>query len=118
LRLYPDPKTGYPPKYARDDIPVITAYPNGQTVPSRRGKLGFKPGDLIGCVSVAGRTLLDEITPGQGAASRAPPAAELSDAIKRFLPRMEDVDPADRGRPPAPGEASPDERPRACGSHQ
>ncbi len=31
--LYPDPVTGYPPAYARDDIPVIKGYPNGQTVP-------------------------------------------------------------------------------------
>ena len=49
--LYPDPVTGYPPAYARDDIPVIKGYPNGQTVPSPHGELGFKPGDLIGCVS-------------------------------------------------------------------
>jgi formate dehydrogenase len=49
--LYPDPATGYPPKYARDDIPVIAAYPNGQTVPSPRGALGFNPGELVGCVS-------------------------------------------------------------------
>jgi formate dehydrogenase len=49
--LYPDPTTGYPPTYARDDIPVIKTYPNGQTVPSPRGELGFKPGELVGCVS-------------------------------------------------------------------
>lgn len=49
--LYPDPVSRYPPKYARDDIPVIDKYPNGQTVPSPEGKLGFTPGDLIGCVS-------------------------------------------------------------------
>lgn len=49
--LYPDPVTGYPPAYARDDVPVIKGYPNGQTVPSPQGELGFKPGDLIGCVS-------------------------------------------------------------------
>jgi formate dehydrogenase len=49
--LYPDPITGYPPKYARDDIPAIKIYPNGQTVPSPRGQLGFKPGELVGCVS-------------------------------------------------------------------
>jgi formate dehydrogenase len=49
--LYPDPVTGYPPAYARDDIPVINGYPNGQTVPSPQGDLGFKPGELIGCVS-------------------------------------------------------------------
>ncbi|ANB76529.1 hypothetical protein AYM40_30475 [Paraburkholderia phytofirmans OLGA172] len=49
--LYPDPVTGYSPKYARDDIPVITQYPGGQTVPSPKEPLGFKPGDLVGCVS-------------------------------------------------------------------
>jgi formate dehydrogenase len=49
--LYPDPITGYPPKYARDDIPVIKVYPNGQTLPSPRAALGFKPGELVGCIS-------------------------------------------------------------------
>lgn len=49
--LYPDPVTGYPPKYARDDIPVLAQYPNGQTMPSPEGSLGFKPGELVGCVS-------------------------------------------------------------------
>lgn len=49
--LYPDPTTGYPPKYARDDIPVIKKYPNGQTAPTPKGELGFKPGELVGCVS-------------------------------------------------------------------
>ncbi len=49
--LYPDPETGYPPQYARDDVPVIEAYPNGQTLPTPRGELGFKPGELVGCVS-------------------------------------------------------------------
>ncbi|WP_414440077.1 NAD-dependent formate dehydrogenase [Burkholderia sp. 22PA0106] len=49
--LYPDPVTGYPPAYARDDIPKIERYPNGQTVPSPKGELGFRPGELLGCVS-------------------------------------------------------------------
>ncbi|MBB4349402.1 NAD-dependent formate dehydrogenase [Aliirhizobium cellulosilyticum] len=49
--LYPDPKTGYPPKYARDEIPVIRSYPDGQAVPTPTGTLGFKPGELVGCVS-------------------------------------------------------------------
>ncbi|WP_109483537.1 NAD-dependent formate dehydrogenase [Paraburkholderia sp. C35] len=49
--LYPDPVTGYPPAYVRDEIPTITHYPNGQTVPSPVGPLGFKPGELVGCVS-------------------------------------------------------------------
>jgi formate dehydrogenase len=49
--LYPDPEMGYPPQYARDDIPVITGYANGQTAPSPKGPLGFNPGELVGCVS-------------------------------------------------------------------
>ncbi|KVS36344.1 formate dehydrogenase [Burkholderia vietnamiensis] len=49
--LYPDPKTGYPPAYPRDDIPTITKYANGQTAPTPKGPLGFKPGELVGCVS-------------------------------------------------------------------
>lgn len=50
--LYPDPKSGYPPKYARDSIPVIKGYANGQTAPTPKG-LDFKPGELLGCVSGA-----------------------------------------------------------------
>jgi formate dehydrogenase len=49
--LYPDPQSGYPPKYARDDIPVIAGYANGQTAPTPKGSLGFNPGELVGCVS-------------------------------------------------------------------
>jgi formate dehydrogenase len=48
--LYPDPVTGYPPAYARDSIPTISSYPNGQTVPAP-ANLGFEPGSLVGCVS-------------------------------------------------------------------
>jgi formate dehydrogenase len=49
--LYPDPVTGYPPAYARDTIPTIAAYPGGQTTPTPKSPLGFKPGELVGCVS-------------------------------------------------------------------
>lgn len=49
--LYPDPQAGYPPHYIRDDIPTITRYPNGQSVASPAGPLGFEPGELVGCVS-------------------------------------------------------------------
>ncbi|GGH17592.1 NAD-dependent formate dehydrogenase [Silvibacterium dinghuense] len=49
--LYPDPQAGYPPQYARDTIPTITHYANGQTAPTPKGPLGFKPGELVGCVS-------------------------------------------------------------------
>jgi formate dehydrogenase len=48
--LYPDPSTGYPPVAARDSIPVIASYPNGQTLPSPKA-LDFTPGDLVGSVS-------------------------------------------------------------------
>mmetsp|Transcript_1299 Transcript_1299/g.2339 ORF Transcript_1299/g.2339 Transcript_1299/m.2339 type:complete len:444 (-) Transcript_1299:278-1609(-) len=48
--LYPDPLTGYPPKYARDTIPKIERYPDGQTTPSPTA-VDFTPGELLGCVS-------------------------------------------------------------------
>jgi formate dehydrogenase len=48
--LYPDPETGYPPKYARGGIPKIVDYANGQKAPAPKG-LGFKPGELVGSVS-------------------------------------------------------------------
>jgi formate dehydrogenase len=48
--LYDDPSTGYPPVYARDEIPVIAGYPDGQTTPTPRG-LDFRPGELVGSVS-------------------------------------------------------------------
>ncbi len=48
--LYDDPVDGYPPKYARSDIPKITKYPGGQTTPSP-DTIDFEPGELLGCVS-------------------------------------------------------------------
>lgn len=48
--LYDDPVEGYPPKYARDSIPTLTAYPDGQSLPSPSA-IDFFPGDLLGCVS-------------------------------------------------------------------
>ncbi len=48
--LYDDPVDGYPPKYARDDIPKIEAYPDGQTAPTPEA-IDFTPGELLGCVS-------------------------------------------------------------------
>src|SRR5215208_7572300 len=50
LVLYPDPVNGYPTSYARDDIPKITHYPDGQTAPTPDG-IDFKPGELLGSVS-------------------------------------------------------------------
>jgi formate dehydrogenase len=50
LVLYPDPVDGYPPEYARDEIPAITGYPGGQTTPTPEG-IDFTPGQLLGSVS-------------------------------------------------------------------
>src|SRR5437879_7416679 len=48
--LYDDPVDGYPPAYARDEIPEIERYYDGQSTPTPKG-LGFTPGELVGCVS-------------------------------------------------------------------
>jgi len=48
--LYDDPETGYPKSYARDDIPRLTRYPDGQTLPTPK-QIDFRPGELLGCVS-------------------------------------------------------------------
>lgn len=48
--LYDDPVKGCPKTYARDSIPKIERYPDGQTVPTPK-KINFKPGQLLGCVS-------------------------------------------------------------------
>ena len=52
LVLYDDPVTGYPPQYARDSIPKIERYPDGQSVPTPK-KIDYVPGELLGCVSGA-----------------------------------------------------------------
>lgn len=48
--LYDDPVDGYPPKYARDGIPSLSQYPDGQTLPTP-STIDFTPGELLGCVS-------------------------------------------------------------------
>jgi formate dehydrogenase len=52
LVLYDDPITGYPTQYARETIPHITHYPDGQTVPNPE-RIDFTPGHLLGSVSGA-----------------------------------------------------------------
>jgi formate dehydrogenase len=61
--LYPDPVGGYPPKYARDSIPALDQYPDGQSLPTPDG-LGFTPGELVG--SVSGGLGLREFLEGLG----------------------------------------------------
>ena len=48
--LYDDPVDGYPKSYARDDLPTLERYPDGQTLPTPKS-IDFKPGELLGCVS-------------------------------------------------------------------
>jgi len=50
VALYDDPVTGYPPNYARDDLPKLGDYNDGQTLPTPKG-CDFKEGELLGCVS-------------------------------------------------------------------
>jgi formate dehydrogenase len=48
--LYDDPVSGYPPAYARDDIPKVEGYHGGQTTPTPEA-IDFTPGELLGSVS-------------------------------------------------------------------
>jgi formate dehydrogenase len=48
--LYDDPVDGFPPRYARDEIPRIERYPDGQTTPTPKA-IDFTPGELLGSVS-------------------------------------------------------------------
>lgn len=48
--LYDDPVDGYPPDYARDSVPRIDGYPDGQTTPTPSA-IDFTPGELVGSVS-------------------------------------------------------------------
>ena len=50
--LYDDPVGGYPPAYAREALPQLVHYPNGQTLPSPK-QIDFTPGALLGSVSGA-----------------------------------------------------------------
>ena len=50
LVLFPDPVEGMPRTYARDTIPRLTSYPNGQSLPAPQA-IGFTPGELLGSVS-------------------------------------------------------------------
>src|SRR5450759_633543 len=61
--LYDDPVTGYPKSYARNDIPRLERYPDGQTLPTPK-KIDFKPGELLG--SVSGELGLRKFLEGQG----------------------------------------------------
>jgi formate dehydrogenase len=48
--LYDDPIGGLPKSYARDGLPQLDRYPDGQTLPTPKA-IDFKPGTLLGSVS-------------------------------------------------------------------
>ncbi|MBV6753775.1 NAD-dependent formate dehydrogenase [Pseudomonas chlororaphis] len=48
--LYDDPITGQPETYARDGLPPLERYPDGQTLPTPKA-IDFEPGTLLGSVS-------------------------------------------------------------------
>ena len=50
--LYDDPIDGHPKAYARDGIPKLDRYPDGQTLPTPKA-IDFAPGALLGSVSGA-----------------------------------------------------------------
>jgi formate dehydrogenase len=60
--LYDDPVDGYPPTYARDDVPKIERYHDGQSAPTPRA-IDFTPGELLGSVSgeLGLRSFLEEL---------------------------------------------------------
>lgn len=47
--LYDDPAE-WPPKYSREGIPLLSQYPDGQSMPSPKS-IDFSPGELLGSVS-------------------------------------------------------------------
>src|ERR1035438_10127417 len=61
--LYDDPVDGYPPAYARDTVPHIAGYHDGQSAPTPQ-HIGFTPGELLG--SVSGELGLREFLEGRG----------------------------------------------------
>ena len=61
--LYDDPVDGYPQSYPRAALPVIDAYPGGQTTPSPTA-IDFTPGHLLG--SVTGELGLRSFLEGSG----------------------------------------------------
>jgi len=48
--LYDDPVDGYPKEYARDGLPELPGYADGQTLPTP-SEIDFTPGALLGSVS-------------------------------------------------------------------
>src|SRR6202035_5641798 len=87
--LYDDPIEGYPPAYARDAIPVIERYYDGQTTPTPEA-IDFRPGELLG--SVSGELGLRAFLEQRGHRLVVPSDKEGADSVfERELPEAEIV---------------------------
>lgn len=87
--LYDDPIDGFPPKYARADVPKLDHYPGGQTLPTPKA-IDFIPGDLLG--SVSGELGLRKYLEGQGHTFVVTSDKEGPDSVfERELPDAEIV---------------------------
>jgi formate dehydrogenase len=87
--LYDDPVSGYPPAYARDDIPRVERYPGGQTTPTPK-QIDFTPGELLG--SVSGELGLRKFLEGLGHTLVVTADKEGEDSVfERELPDAEVV---------------------------
>jgi len=87
--LYDDPVDGYPTSYARDGIPSVDHYPDGQTVPSPSG-IDFTPGQLLG--SVSGELGLRPFLESQGHSLIVTSDKEGADSVfERELPHADVV---------------------------
>jgi formate dehydrogenase len=87
--LYDDPVDGHPTSYARDGLPVLEHYPDGQTLPTPSG-IDFTPGELLG--SVSGGLGLRQYLEGLGHEFVVTSDKEGSDSeFERHLPDAEIV---------------------------
>src|SRR2546428_10809288 len=87
--LYEDPVEGYPGSYARDAIPSIERYYDGQRTPSPE-RIDFEPGELLG--SVSGELGLRRFLEERGHAFVVTPDKDGPDSVfERELPDAEIV---------------------------
>ena len=76
--LYDDPVNGMPKTYARDDLPKVTHYSDGQTLPTPKG-IDFQPGHLLG--SVSGELGLRKYLEGNGHKLIVTPSKDGADSV-------------------------------------
>ena len=89
LVLYDDPVDGYPSSYARDSLPKIERYPDGQTLPTPKA-VDFREGELLG--SVSGELGLRKYLEGLGHELIVTSSKEGADSeLDRHLPDAEVV---------------------------